>query len=252
MSNYLPFVQLGSGRTAISSKNQVSTSCVILDDLSVKCWGYNNEGECGQGTFSAIGDAPNEMSDYLPPIKFPSGVVVSSLGTGWGHVGIISSTGSLFTWGYNDNGQLGLGHNITIGDGGSEMGEYLQSVNVGSGRSIVQFQGGYSHSCVILDNFNVKCFGRNLRGQLGYGDTSTRGDSANEMGDYLPEVNLGSGLTAQSLHLGGYHSCVVLNDNSFKCFGENDFGQLGIGNKLIKEINQMRWGIIWDQSTLEQ
>jgi len=76
----------------------------------------------------------------------------------------------------------------------------------------------------------MKCFGRSNQGQLGYGDTSTRGNLANQMGDYLPEVNLGSGLTAQNLHTGEYHSCVVLNDNSFKCFGDNGFGQLGIGS----------------------
>jgi len=230
MGNYLPFVQLGSGRTAISSRNQVSSSCVTLDDLSVKCWGRNNVGQCGQGNSSDIGDAPNEMGNYLPPINFPSVVVVSSLGTGWDHVGIISSTGSLFTWGWNNNGQLGLGHSSNIGDGGSEMGEYLQAVKVGSGRSVVQFQGGQFHSCVILDNFNVKCFGLNDQGQLGYGDTSTRGSLANQMGNYLPEVNLGSGFTAQSLHIGRRHSCVVLNDNSFKCFGDNFVGQLGIGS----------------------
>jgi len=232
MGNYLPFIQLGSGRTTISSRNQQFSICAILDDLSVKCWGRNDVGQCGQGSTLNIGDDPNEMSDYLPPINFPSGVVVSSLGTGWDHIGIISSPGSLFTWGRNANGQLGLGHSSHIGDSGSEMGEYLQSVNVGSGRNVVQFQGGDIHSCVILDNFNVKCFGNGGSGRLGYGDTSTRGDSANQMGDYLLEVNLGSGLSAQSLHIGEDHTCVVLNDNSFKCFGENNNGQLGIGSIL--------------------
>jgi len=158
MGDYLPFVQLGSGRTAISIRNQYYTSCAILDDLSIKCWGANGNGQCGQGTFFDIGDGSNEMSDYLPPINFPSEVVVSSLGTGQIHAGMISSTGSLFTWGLNNFGQLGLGHANDIGDSGSEMGEYLESVNVGSGRSVVQFQGGISHSCVLLNNFNVKCF----------------------------------------------------------------------------------------------
>ena len=95
-------------------------------------------------------------------------------------VGIISSTGSLFTWGQNNFGQLGLGHTNNIGDSGSEMGEYLQTVNVGS-ETVVQFQGGNIHSCVILDNFKVKCFGRNFDGQLGYGDTNDRGDATNEI-----------------------------------------------------------------------
>ena len=230
MGSYLPFVNVGSGRTANSIHGQANSNCVILDDLSVKCWGNNGYGQLGQVTSSSIGNSLNQMGDYLSPINFPSGVVVSSLGTGMNHVGMISSSRTLYTWGWNDNGQLGKGHDSNIGENANEMGEYLESVNVGSGRTVVEFQGGFSHSCVILDDYNVKCFGLNGSGQLGYEDTTIRGNSANEMGDYLSNVNLGSGLTAQSLHLGRDHSCVVLNDDSFKCFGDNIYGQLGIGH----------------------
>ena len=45
--------------------------------------------------------------------------------------------------------------------------------------------------CTILDNSMLKCFGTNSYGQLGLGDTLNRGDNPQELGDYLPVVNLG-------------------------------------------------------------
>jgi len=41
------------------------------------------------------------------------------------------------------------------------------------------------------------------------------------MGDYLPQVNLGSGFTAISIHIGDGHTCAILNDNQIKCWGYN-------------------------------
>jgi len=181
------------------------------------------------------------MGDNLPPISFPFGLKVDQMVRGWYHAGMISTTGSLFMWGRNNFGGLGLGHSNNIGVSGSEMGEYLQETQVGAGMKVFVAQSGLYHTCVILDNYEMKCFGLNSSGQLGYGDSNHRGNDPNELGDYLPEVNLGSGLTAQSLHLGQSHSCVLLNDDSFKCFGENFDGQLGIGNTNSQgdQLNEM-------------
>ena len=51
--------------------------------------------------------------------------------------------------------------------------------------------GGGTHTCVLLDNTSLKCWGYNVSGQLGLGDTANRGDGPNEMGDFLPAVDLG-------------------------------------------------------------
>ena len=72
------------------------------------------------------------------------------------------------------------------GDGAGEMGDNLPSVDLGSGRSAKFIAAGGDHTCAILDDGSVKCWGRNDYGQLGYGDTQNRGDGAGEMGDTLP------------------------------------------------------------------
>ena len=56
------------------------------------------------------------------------------------------------------------------------------------------------------------------------------GDGSGEMGDNLPVVNLGTGRTAIAITAGVDHTCVQLDNSSFKCWGSNDQGQLGIGN----------------------
>ena len=81
--------------------------------------------------------------------------------------------------------------------------------------------------CVLLNDDTVKCWGRGNNGKLGYGDSNDRGDGAGEMGDNLHVVDLGTGKTVKQLEVGGNHNCVLLNDDTVKCWGENEKGQLG-------------------------
>jgi len=98
--------------------------------------------------------------------------------------------GSVKCWGKNNLGQLGLGDTINRGDNSSEMGDNLTVIDLGSGRIATAIAAGNSHTCAILDNSSVKCWGGNAFGQLGLGNTSNRGDGSNEMGDNLPFISL--------------------------------------------------------------
>ena len=68
------------------------------------------------------------------------------------------------------------GSNFQIGDGSNEMGNSLDVIELGTGRTARAFVAGYNHTCVMIDNFSIKCWGLNDSGQLGIGDTSNRGD----------------------------------------------------------------------------
>jgi hypothetical protein len=78
---------------------------------------------------------------------------------------------------------------------------------------------GRDHTCALLDDGRVKCWGRGHYGDLGYGDQQDRGKYETEMGDAMPAVDLGTGRTAIQLDAGNYSTCAVLDDHSLKCWG---------------------------------
>ncbi|MGB0730354.1 MAG: RCC1 domain-containing protein, partial [Ilumatobacteraceae bacterium] len=239
MGDDLDLVALGSytigGFTYQHSPGAIATgrhhACVIFDDNnapgSVKCWGGNSDGRLGLGDTVARGDGPGEMGDNLPEVDLGSGRTAVAIEAGSRHTCTVLDNGSVKCWGHNYRGQLGLGDTDERGDDAGEMGDDLPVVDLGSGQTAVAVSAGTTHTCAILDGGSVKCWGANSSGQLGLGDTDDRGDDPNEMGDNLPVVDLGSGRTAVAVSAGGNHTCALLDDGSVKCWGSNDFGQLG-------------------------
>jgi alpha-tubulin suppressor-like RCC1 family protein len=70
------------------------------------------------------------------------------------------------------------------------MGDNLPVVPLGVGRTATALAIGFGHTCALLDDATIKCWGLNQRGQLGLGDTESRGDAISEMGAALPAVDL--------------------------------------------------------------
>ena len=151
---------------------------------------------------------------------------------GWDHNCARLDDGGLKCWGYNGRGQLGLGDGQNRGDQPNEMGSNLPRVNLGSQRTVVQVVVGAEHSCARLDNNKVKCWGGNTSGQLGLGlgALDSRGDEPGEMGGNLSPVDLGSDSVVVDLAAGSYHTCARFVNGGVKCWGNNDFGQLGYGD----------------------
>jgi alpha-tubulin suppressor-like RCC1 family protein len=102
---------------------------------------------------------------------------------------------SIKCWGFNNGGQLGLGDTADRGDQPGEMGDALAAVSLGTAHTALAVATGNYHTCALLDDGLVKCWGHNNyeytgAGQLGLGDTATRGDQPGELGDNLPVVDL--------------------------------------------------------------
>jgi hypothetical protein len=98
------------------------------------------------------------------------------------------------------------------GEGGSE-----EAVEPHPYRALHLALGGL-HSCALLEDHQVKCWGQNFYGQLGLGDTIDRGITG--MGDQLPLVDLGRGRSAKAIAAGRYATCAILDDDSAKCWGQ--------------------------------
>jgi alpha-tubulin suppressor-like RCC1 family protein len=138
-------------------------------------------------------------------------------------------------WGSNFFGVLGLGDLEARGDGPNEMGDELPLVDVGTGLRVERIAlGKDSHTCALLSNDSVKCWGDNDFGQLGIGDFIDRGGYPMQMGDALPAVDLGVGRVPVDLVAGTNHTCAIFPDGSLKCWGNNSNRQLGIGDDYTR------------------
>jgi alpha-tubulin suppressor-like RCC1 family protein len=182
---------------------------MLMSDRTVRCFGRNNQGELGDGT----------LNDSSTP------VVVNGLGnavdlqSGSEHLCALIADGTIQCWGTNYTGQLGLGG--ATGEHGGVPFALTPNPVVGMNNAIALAVGGF-FTCAIVPDHTVRCWGRNQDGQLGNGDdtidTSVPG----------PVSNLGP---VASMSAGGYHACAILPDNTVKCWGRNDDGQLGTGDR---------------------
>ncbi len=193
-------VGLDDGRTAVSVSAGKSHTCAIQDNGELVCWGRNN--------FGQLGDGSNGLSQ-LPIEAGLSGVPVQVSSGDW-HSCAILDDASVECWGRNSDGQLGDGTNI---DRSSPI-----SVGLG-GQKAIAISAGSTHTCAVLNDWSLRCWGANGNGQLGIGNTDS---------DSSPQtVNAGGNVVAVSA--GGSHTCVLLEDGDLKCWGDNSNGQLGDG-----------------------
>ena len=128
----------------------------------------------------------------------------------------ILDDGDVRCWGANDTGQLGLGTTVTVGD--DETPGSMPPVDLGAGRTATAIAAGGFHTCAILDDGHVRCWGRNDQGQLGRGNTRTIGDDEAPSGAG-GNVDLGAGRTAVAIAAGDAHSCALLDDGAVRCWG---------------------------------
>ncbi len=222
---------LSPPHTAIGIATGTGHSCALLDNGQIKCWGGAWSGQLGTGSVANKGDQAGQLGNALGYVDLGGQFSATAVVAGDEHTCALLDDGKVKCWGANDFGQLGLGNAVYRGDNAGEMGNSLPTVNLGTGRTAKQLAAGGWHTCAILDNNNVKCWGKNTYGQLGLGDANHRGDGAGEMGDSLPAVNLGSGRTAKQIAAGWGHTCAVLDNNTLKCWGGNGYGQLGQGKQ---------------------
>ena len=189
MGDALPAIDLGSGRSAVKVSMGNGSTCALLDNGTVKCWGYNLYGQLGIGDISDRGNAPGEMGDSLPTVDLGSGRTATDLISGRYFSCALLDNSDLKCWGNNDDGNLGQNNTSGIGNSGGQMGDALLPIDLGLNKTASKITAGDYHVCVLLNDGHGKCWGFNSVGQLGLEDTNNRGDEAGEMGDNLPAID---------------------------------------------------------------
>ena len=230
MGDQLSAIKLGGGQTAKAISVGISHTCAILSDDTVKCWGYGRKGRLGQGNEHLIGDEAEELEKMA---TVDLGKDCTAKAVGWGHTSALLDNDTVKCWGSGDNGKLGSGEEDDLGDGKDEMGNNLPIIDFGNSRTAKAISAGGYHTCAILSDNNVKCWGSGNDGKLGQESTDHIGDEEDEVKD-MPVVDLGNGRTAKAISAGGGHTCAILDDDTVKCWGSGMTGKLGYGNLLSR------------------
>jgi alpha-tubulin suppressor-like RCC1 family protein len=176
-----------------------SYSCARKTDGTAWCWGHGVWGELGNGSTTLMS----------PPVQVATlGNSVADLSTNWDHACASENDGSLYCWGLNASGDVGK-------DGGIESSPNLVT-DLSNMRSIA---AGLGHNCVIRLDGTIWCFGDNADGEL---TGTTQG------GPTPVEVSSLPGSVTQ-LVAGDSFTCALLGTGAVRCWGRNDYGQLGNG-----------------------
>jgi alpha-tubulin suppressor-like RCC1 family protein/Tol biopolymer transport system component len=234
-------------------------TCALTSAGGVQCWGDNNQGQLGDGT----------TTPRLAPVNVVGlGSGVAGISAGFEHTCAVTALGAVLCWGDNDGWQLGNGdtadryvptqvtglgsgmaevsagrdHSCALTDAGGVKcwGRFGNGLN-GDGQTqdrptpvdvinlpaaVEQLAADENHSCVRLVGGAVKCWGNNTRFQLADGTQTDR---------FAPVDSLGIGGAVIEITSGSEHSCVRRSDNTLRCWGHNDRGQLGIDSTTFAE-----------------
>ena len=179
-----------------------NSTCVIQVGGDLWCWGDNQYGQLGIGIFGAPVGAPTQESTTATDWRY----LFDSSGN---HTCAIKANGTLWCWGLNEDGQLGLG----------DTTDRSVPTQVGSDTTWVSGGAGQYSTCAIKANGTLWCWGSNGAGQAGNG---TSGASL-----LTPtQADLTGWITVS---MGYNHACGIRTGGTLWCWGENGNGQLGIG-----------------------
>ena len=195
-----PITVLNLGLPAIDLSLGNSHGCAILNDGSMKCWGYSSSAQLWDGINS---------ENFIPTAVQGLGESANAISAGDDFECAVLASGSIKCWGSNSFGSLGDG---TLTSSHSPVSVANLS---GTATAVVS---GHLHSCALISNGSINCWGQNLYG--GLGDNSTT--------DRRSAVSVSSlGGTATAMTAGDYHTCALMSDGTVKCWGRNNSGQLG-------------------------
>jgi alpha-tubulin suppressor-like RCC1 family protein len=199
-----PFAEVAASRSATAAE---SFTVVRRSNGSVSAWGYNADGQRGDGTNGTASDTP-------ATVTLPAGVTARSVAAGGNHALLLGSNGEVYAWGRNASGQLGLG----------DQASRTVPSRVVLPAAAVSIAAGREFSVAALADGRVYAWGLNNDGQLGDGS---------RFSSVIPvEVTGLGGVTAVAA--GNAHVLALRNDGSVWAWGANASGQLGIGGFALR------------------
>lgn len=186
--------------------------CAVVDGGTVSCWGDNGAGELGNGT---AGGGPQTQTQQPTPTQIPGLTGATSISAGTFHVCARLADAGVSCWGSDSSGELG--------NGVSEPDAPTPTIvsNLGN---VTAVSAGNTHTCALMSDGTVKCWGDNYFGELGNGTVSVTAP----MYSLTPTTVVGI-TNVKQVAAGGSYTCALLASGAVECWGDNTYGELGNG-----------------------
>ncbi len=191
-------------------------TCGVTTDNRAYCWGYNSQGELGDGT----------TTGRLTPVAVTGGLRFRQISAGYFTTCGVTTDYRAYCWGSNPRGE--------VGDGTTT--DRLTPVPVAGGHKFRQVETTFEHTCGVSYPDNLAyCWGWNADGQLGNG-TNT-GPQTGNYGPYsATPVAVARALPFRRVSTGYYHTCGVTTDDRAFCWGLNTSGQVGDSSTAVRRL----------------
>jgi len=211
-------------------------TCALLSDGKIKCWAWNggSDGELGindtETTYTTapsryvVDETGNELTD------------TKEIVAGGDFTCALLSSGKVKCWGWNPSGQLGNETNVSRPFAVTVLNDSRQPLD---GVEHIYSERG-NHTCALMSNGSLKCWGDNTHGQLGYGNAGGyKAHAVTAINNLdIKAVAIGGGgrdpLASAPAEYRGDHTCIVSEDENVWCWGSNSHGQLGDGTTVDK------------------
>lgn len=196
----------------------------IQQNGTLWAWGQNSAGQ--------IGDGSTTNRNLPVQVGSANNWLMVSAGEG-GHSAAIKQDHTLWTWGANNSGQLGLGNNSNVSI----------PTQVGNDNDWKYVSTGYWYTLAIKLDGTLWAWGHNYSGQLGTGNTTNTNSP----------VQIGSATHWKKVSAGVYQSAAVTWDGNIYTWGDNTYGQLGNGSfSNVNSPTQMTWTQNWKDVSINE
>lgn len=209
---------LGLDSPALTIEAGGSSTCALLQNGSIACWGLNGAGQLGDATrINSVSAVATGWWKSQPVAQPGEGVQQISIGSYFTCAlkNAPDSNDQVKCWGTASTGVLGP---IPIPGDIEELPVNVIGFTPGK---ITSIASGRMHNCALFESGIVQCWGENASGQLGNGTTTS---TPNPVTVKLAATDIAIGITA-----GSDFSCALLNNGTAKCWGTNAGGTLGAG-----------------------
>lgn len=197
-------ILIGSDNTWVQVAAGYAHSLAIKSNGTLWAWGLNSSGQLGNGN----------TTNLSSPIQVGTDSNWALVATGDTHTMARKTNGTLWTWGNNKFGQLGNGIS-------GLLNKEISPVQVGTDTTWTQISAGDSHSLALKANGTLWTWGLNSVGQLG--------NSSNTSSSSPVQVGVMTNWTQVKAGSDSHHSLGLRNDMSIASWGNNRYGQLGLG-----------------------